>query len=160
MGQHRALAWGHFYFFYSAMIFICYPHLAILFNSKYLIVNTTLFNSNANIKFLQYSLEYDITLLIDWFKTNQLLLNINKTVLVKFSSEGKSFSIDLNDLSLSNIKSKKFLGIMVDETLCWDEHVHQLKSKLIANKYLLAMSKNLDIWSLHLGKYALYEIFK
>ena len=74
-------------------------------------------------------------------------------MLVKFWSEGKSFSIDLNDMTLSNIKSTKFLGIMVDETLCWDKHVHQLKSKLMANKYLLSMSKNL------LNQYSLHSVY-
>ena len=82
-------------------------------------------------------------LLIDWFKANQLSLNIGKTVLVKFWSEGKSFNLDVNTIMLTNVKSTKFLDISIDENLSWDEHAQCLRTKLTANRYLLAMSKNL-----------------
>ena len=56
-------------------------------------------------------------LLIDWFKANQLSLNISKTALVKFWSEGKSFNLDVNTMMLTNVKSTKFQGISIDENL-------------------------------------------
>ena len=53
-------------------------HLLPSFSDIILLADdTTLLNSDANINFLKYSLEYDMTLLIDWFKANQLSLNIN-----------------------------------------------------------------------------------
>ena len=46
--------------------------------------DTTLVNSAKNVNFLRYTLEHDMSLLIDWYKVNQLSLNISKTVLIKF----------------------------------------------------------------------------
>ena len=49
-----------------------YSHL-ILFAD-----NTTIFNSDKNINYLCYTLEHDLSLIIDWFKANQLSLNLGQ----------------------------------------------------------------------------------
>ena len=60
-------------------------HLLPTFSSIILFAdNTTLFNSARNTQFLKYSLEHDISLLMDWYQANKLSLNFNKTVLLKF----------------------------------------------------------------------------
>ena len=71
-----------------------YSHL-ILFAD-----NITIFNSNKNINLLCYTLEHEVSLFIDWFKANQLLLNLDKTVLIKFWSNDTSFNISCRGLTL------------------------------------------------------------
>ena len=44
--------------------------------------DTTLLSSQRSIKFLKYTLQHDMELLIQWFKANQLSLNMSKTTLV------------------------------------------------------------------------------
>ena len=44
----------------------------------------SILNSAKNLKFLKYTMEHDMILLSDWYKANQLSLNIDKTVLLKF----------------------------------------------------------------------------
>ena len=40
--------------------------------------DTTLYNCHRKMQFLKYMIEHDIGMLIDWFKANQLSLNIKK----------------------------------------------------------------------------------
>ena len=63
-------------------------------------------------------------------------------LLVKFWSDGKEFNINIGDTSLSNVSFIRFLGIIVDEDLSWNNHVEYVKTKLMINKYMLSMSKN------------------
>ena len=58
---------------------------------------------------------------MDWYRANQLSLNVNKTVLVKFWPSGNPFTIKVGDIELANSKCTKFLGITLDEDLSWDD---------------------------------------
>ena len=105
--------------------------------------DTTLINSCKNVHFLKYSLEHDMSILTDWYRTNQLSLNINKTILIKFWPDLKPFTVKIGDVELNNSNSTKFLGMMVDECLTWNAHVGNLYSKIRANKMLLVNAKHL-----------------
>ena len=111
--------------------------LALLFAD-----DTMLLNSAKNVNFLCYSLKHNMVLLTNWYKANQLSLNMNKTVLIKFWSNGKPFKIKVGDTEIKNIHYTKFLGVMVDECLDWKEHCNT-NSKLLANKRLLMNAHNL-----------------
>ena len=125
------------------------PLLFILFcNDIYLIPtfskiilfvdDTTLINSAKNVSFLRYTLEHDMSLLIDWYKANQLSLNISKTVLIKFwPNNDKEFRIKVGQSDVINQTLTKFLGVIIDDHLTWCEHCNTLYNKLIVNKRLL-----------------------
>ena len=98
--------------------------------------DTTLINSCKNVHFLKYSLEHDMS-------ANQLSLNVNKTILIKFWPDSKPFTLKIGDVKLNNSSSAKFLGMMVDECLTWNAHVGNLCSKIQANKMLLVNAKHL-----------------
>ena len=60
-------------------------HLLPMFSKIILFADdSTLVNSAKNENFLRCTLEHDMLALVDWYKANQLSLNINKTVLIKF----------------------------------------------------------------------------
>ena len=46
--------------------------------------DTTLINHHQNPRFLDYATQHDMAVLHDWFKANQLSLNLTKSVLMKF----------------------------------------------------------------------------
>ena len=46
--------------------------------------DTTLYYSNSNIDYLYGIKSYELNLLFDWYKTNQLSLNLGKTVWMAF----------------------------------------------------------------------------
>ena len=118
------------------MIFTYCLFIVILFAD-----DTTIFNSNENINYLRCTLEHN--LIIDWFKANQLSLDLDKTVLIKFWLNGMSFNISCEGLALYNQRNTKFLGIFVDDELTWNQHVANLINKLMINKNLLSLSRNL-----------------
>jgi hypothetical protein len=68
-----------------------------------------------------------------WFFSNLLTLNYNKThflqFLVKKQNETKIQTMTMNSI-LTNINSMKFLGLTIDCTLSWREHVTALTPKL------------------------------
>ena len=103
--------------------------------------DTTLINSCMNVHFLKYSLKHDMTVLTDWYCANQLSLNVNKTVLIKFWPDLKPFTVIIGDIELRNSSSTRFLGVTVDECLTWNAHVGNLCSKIRANKMLLVHAK-------------------
>ena len=69
--------------------------------------NTTIF------KYLKYTLEHDLHLMMDWFKANKLSLNLNKTVAMKFWSNDNNFTIEAEGIKLPLVGSTKFLGVYV-----------------------------------------------
>ena len=77
--------------------------------------DTTLVNSAKNVNFLRYTLEHDMSLLIDWYKANQLSL-IGKTVLIKFwPNNDKEFRIKIGQAGVINQTHTKFLGVTIDD---------------------------------------------
>ena len=79
-------------------------------------------------------LEHDMDLLSDWYKANQLSLNVNKTALIKFWSNNTPFNICIGHEIISNSNSAKFLGLVIDENLTWNLHIIQMCNKLRSNK--------------------------
>ena len=77
MEPHREAVLGHLF-----IIFMNDLHLLPLFRNIILFADdTTVFNSHRSNKFLKYTLEHDLKLMIEWFKANKLSLNLNKTEL-------------------------------------------------------------------------------
>ena len=74
--------------------------------------DTTLLSSHKHVHFLRYMLEHDMNMLIDLYKANQLSLNVDKTILLKFWSNNTPFNIHIEQEIISNSNSAKFLGIV------------------------------------------------
>ena len=75
-----------------------------------------------------------------WFKANFLSLNINKTCLLQFRTNNKiDNTLELKYLNetILNVSSVKFLGLLVDDTLSWGQHINQLASKLSSACYAI-----------------------
>ena len=119
-------------------------HLLPTFSNIVLFADdTTLLNSTKHLEFLKFSLEHDMVLLMDWFKANQLLLNVDKTVLLKFWPGKAKFKVEIDGPEIVNLSKTKFLGIVVDKCLNWKEHTNTLYNKMLSNKRLLSNAKNL-----------------
>ena len=102
--------------------------------------DTTLFSQHKSLQFLKYMLEHDMNMLIDWFKANQLSLNVHKMVMIKFWSNNIPFEIKVDNKLIKNLQHTKFLGVTIDENPNWNEHVY---NKLLSNKRLLLNARSL-----------------
>ena len=127
--------------------------------------DTTLLSSQRSIKFLKYTLQHDMELLIQWFKANQLSLNMSKTTLVRFWPDNNNFIIEVNNEPIKEAEATKFLGVIVDNKLTWSPHIAFLNQKLLANKHLLHVARNLldfnclrSIYYTHIYSHLLYGI--
>lgn len=74
-----------------------------------------------------------------WFCSNSLLINPDKTKLLVFgtrqmlSNVSSNFKLSLLGKELSPVPFAKDLGVFMDSTLSFDEHVMQITSKCIAS---------------------------
>ena len=91
--------------------------------------DTNLFYSHANIKTLFYVVNKELTKLNEWFACNKLSLNNGKTKYTFFHKLRKRDDIPLklpklliNNQIINRESSLKFLGVIFDEHLSWNDH--------------------------------------
>ena len=126
------------------IIFVNDVHLLPLYSRLILFAdNTTIFNSHKSPKFLTYTIEHDIKTLVEWFKTNKLLLNLSKTVVMKFWDKDKNLDVSVDDHRIPQVSYTKFLGVYLDNELSWSVHMDQFIDRIQGNKRLLLLGHNL-----------------
>jgi len=81
---------------------------------------------------------------ISWFQSNLLTLNCDKTHFLQFltkkHNEIKMQLISSNTI-ITNINSTKFLGLIIDSTLSWKDHITRRTSKLNKAYYAIRAIK-------------------
>ena len=87
-------------------------------------------------------LSQDLITIVDWFKVNQLLINLDKTVMMYFWPSGDNINVKVGDYEIPVVPFTKFLGVFLDESMSWKYHTEHLHNKLLTNKQLLTTSKN------------------
>ena len=69
-----------------------------------------------------------------WFNANKLTLNANKSSFTIFKSSNKNIhlpnSIEFLNFKIERTASIKFLGIILDQHLTWDQHINEVCNKL------------------------------
>ena len=110
--------------------------------------DANLFCSGKHIKNLFQTANIELEKIAIWFQAKKLSLNESKT---KFTLLHKSWDKDnlplklqilkINNFEIKRATSIKLLGIMVDENLTWNDHVHILENKLSKNIGLLYRAK-------------------
>ena len=83
-------------------------------------------------------------LLNEWFDTNLLSLNYDKTQYVHFAPNGTFFhalTIGHNNKLISNSTNTKFPRIIIENTLSWKAHIDQLIPKLCMACYAIRTVK-------------------
>lgn len=74
----------------------------------------------------------------EWFTANKLLLNASKTVLLNFEkSKLANQMVSHNGHNILFSDKTKFLGLTVNASLTWSDHIDQLCSRLMSGLYLL-----------------------
>ena len=99
--------------------------------------------SSNKIKTLETILNTELKCAVDWLKANRLSLNVKKSKLLIFHSKRKkidyeSFSIKLGGSKLTPVKNVKYLGVMIDNFLSWDDHIIDLSKALSRSNGILA----------------------
>lgn len=96
--------------------------------------DTNVFIEGNNIDTIIEKMNLEMNKLVEWTIANKLSLNVDKTNYMIFKTKGKRvqsrLSVNINNKPLKQVKSSKFLGVIIDEHLSWNEHTKYLKSKL------------------------------
>ena len=123
------------------LLFLLYindlPNLSNILDPIMFADDTNLFYSHHNIKQLFTAVNKELQKLGDWLTSNKLSLNIKKTKYTFFHKNSVKGSIPLKlpDLHIFNktierTSSIKFLGVILDEHITWNEHIKTIKKKL------------------------------
>ena len=95
--------------------------------------DTSIIISNDNAQDFENNIIRAINDSINWFSSNRLNLNCSKTNFIQFTTK-KQNQIDLRIIAcntlIANIMSTKFLGLFIDSTLSWKQHLTDLSNKL------------------------------
>ena len=99
-----------------------------------------LFYSHQYIKELFGVVNSELENVCDWFNANKLSLNEKKSKYIFFHRHGKWDGIPLklphlfvNKKEINRASSIKFLGVIFDENLNWNEHLNTIENKVSKN---------------------------
>jgi hypothetical protein len=99
--------------------------------------DTNLFFSGTDLTPLCTSINQELDKISGWFKSNKLSLNVSKTNYILFSSKALSKEynslIKINGVKVNRVSSTRFLGVIINETLTWSDHVSAIRQKVSKN---------------------------
>ena len=97
--------------------------------------DTKLLLSSSDPNILQKDLDLNLNKIASWFQTNNLTLNIKKTKLMLFGTKQsfckfKDTSLIYEGVMIERVEKFKYLGVLFDPQLSWDDHVNYLSSNI------------------------------
>jgi hypothetical protein len=78
--------------------------------------------------------------MIKWFAANKLILNVEKTNIMKFVTKNLphcALTIGYKNKYIEEVVSTKFLGIHLHNHLNWKDHIDQIIPRLSAAYYVV-----------------------
>ena len=110
--------------------------------------DTNLFLTHKDISYLFETANLQLERINQWFISNKLSLNVSKTKYSFFHKPSKRDDIPLllpklniNNSEIERSECLKFLGVLLDENLCWKEHIKYIESKIAKNVGVLYLYK-------------------
>jgi len=79
------------------------------------------------------TLNRELVLLTEWIHSNKLSLNVDKSHLIVFSKARHApndSTVFLDGKQLTQVHTIKFLGVIIDDKLSWQQHVNYIRGKL------------------------------
>ena len=122
--------------------------------------DTNLFFEHTDLRILFSMVNNELKKIYEWFNVNKLSLNVGKTKYSLFHKPSKTDDLPLllskvliNDKEIERVGSIKFLGVLLDEHLSWEEHIRYTENKIAKNIGLLYRAKPF------LGKHSLLTLY-
>ena len=81
-----------------------------------------------------------------WFKVNLFTLNLNKTEYLEFRTKNYynvNKQIKYDHKCSTSTSDIKFLGLTIDNTLCWKQNIEQVLNKMCTACYALRNIKHI-----------------
>ena len=78
-------------------------------------------------------LNSELTKVAEWFDSNKLTLNVNKTQMLMMSRKkhlNPQGDVILRNEAIQRVTKEKFLGVIVDQHLNWKDHISMVSHKI------------------------------
>jgi len=116
----------------SPLFFLLYinylPKIITKNNSMVLFAyDTSLLITDSNDLDLNININQSFHNIISWFNSNLLILNFNKTHYMEFRTKNYyqvKTKVKYEHKSISNSTETTFLGLIIDKTLSWNQHIY------------------------------------
>lgn len=96
--------------------------------------DTALFYPHFDVETIVRDMNEDLTTLLQYFSSNLLSLNVAKTKYMIFHSSRKVVQqhsqVLINGCSIENVRAFKYLGLILDSTLSWADHIKHVEKKV------------------------------
>ena len=113
--------------------------------------DTNLFVRGKSVEQIKNQINTELLIINEWFKTNRLSLNLDKTTYVIFGNKKfDDIKIYFRDVEIKRQFETKFLGVILQANLKWSTHINIVLSK--TSKCLGIMSKIRHLIPQHLTK--------
>jgi Reverse transcriptase (RNA-dependent DNA polymerase) len=90
--------------------------------------------SDHDFQRMQRNMREDLNLIYDWFYANLLSFNIRKTKYIIFYQKNKNIPnpdpLIVRNAEIERVTKTKYLGLILDEKLSWNEHIEYIKTKI------------------------------
>ena len=95
--------------------------------------DTSIIVTNYNQGGLQTALHKTFSDIIAWFKASFILFNSSEMYYLEFRTKNCIHTtLDINDFmnTTANVPYTNFLGLVIDDTLTWDNHIYQINFQI------------------------------
>ena len=101
--------------------------------------DTNIIVTNDNKIDFSHTLHLAMIEISNWFQCNRLTLNYDKTHFLQFltKKQNEIQQIVTSNSVITNINCTKFLGLMIDSTLSWKDHIIETTPKLNKACYVI-----------------------
>lgn len=110
--------------------------------------DTLLYTCGINANSMVQKSNDDLFRVQDWLCANKLKININKTKCMYINKSGGTgdFDVKINGEKNEVVKSMKYLGVIIDDQLKFDENAKYVNKKVASKIFLFGrISKNLTL---------------
>ena len=110
--------------------------------------DTALYMSAKSQIEIKLTFQIELTVVCEWLRANKLTLNASKTKYVIFGTKQKltnkpDLNLTVGDSKIERVSSMKYLGVILDEHLTFDEHIAYILTKASKKTGNIKMSKRL-----------------
>ena len=120
------------------LLFLLYindlPNISKILDFYLFADDTNIYYEDVSLKKLEKTINKELRNLYIWLSVNRLSLNIDKTNFIIFHPFNKpltyNVTIKINKKAINEKNSIKYLGVFIDSTLSWKEHLLHLSKKL------------------------------
>ena len=107
--------------------------------------DTNIFVNGKSLDKLITSMNNELQKIVIWLDTNKLSLNLLKTHYMIFHSQARNFT-SCSDLvirghKIEKVDSTKFIGVILDSKLTWENHIQYIKTKIAKSIGILCKAR-------------------